>query len=266
MQRAILRDLLVLLGVFGLIWLGASLFRYPKEPELMSVRKEEKLGHTYTEGILKNPMFRELENEGIDSAVEVIGDRLRDHLDDSPYQYRFIVFQNEMINAFTLPGGNILVSTGLLRFCDTPEELASVLAHEMGHVEERHVVARLVKEMGIEILTSGDTYVLGEVTGMLTSTHFDRKQEEEADRFAALLLERSSIEPRTLATLFRRLEEESGNDLLEHFEIVSTHPSFRSRIREALSYEPAADFKAVPVDVDWEKVKAELGQEAPGKE
>ena len=65
------------------------------------------------------------------------------------------------------------------------------------------MVSRLIKELGIEILTSGDPYVIGEVTGLLTSTSFDRKQEEEADLFAANLLETSSIEPRTLATLFR---------------------------------------------------------------
>jgi predicted Zn-dependent protease len=132
------------------------------------------------------------------------------------------------------------------------------MAHEMGHVEERHVVSRLIKELGIDILTSGDQYVLGEVTGLLTSTSFDRKQEEEADRFAAELLERSSIEPRTLATFFRKLEEESDNELMKHFEIISTHPNFSSRIREALSYEPADDFEALPIDLDWEGIQTGL--------
>lgn len=258
MQRYILRDLLILLGVFGLIWIAASLFRYPEDLQLLSIDKEEKVGEAYVDLILLNPMFKELENEKVDSAVRVIGDRLEAGLEDSDYNYRFVVFDNKMINAFTLPGGNILVSTGLIVFCDTPEELASVLAHEMGHVEERHVVARLIKELGIEIITSGDMYVMGEITGLLTSTSFDRKQEEEADRFAAELMEAAAIEPRTLATLFRKLEEEAGNELMEHFEIISTHPNFRSRIREALSYTPGNDFKARPIDLDWEEIKAAL--------
>ncbi len=258
MQRYILRDLLILLGVFGLIWIAASLFRYPEDPQLLNIDKEEKLGEAYMELILLNPMFKKLENERVDSAVKVIGDRLEAGMEDSDYNYRFEVFDNKMINAFTLPGGNILVSTGLIVFCDTPEELASVMAHEMGHVEERHVVARLIKELGIEIITSGDMYVMGEITGLLTSTSFDRKQEEEADRFAAELMEAAAIEPRTLATLFRKLEEESGNELMEHFEIISTHPNFRSRIREALSYTPGNDFKARPIDLDWEEIKAAL--------
>ncbi len=169
-----------------------------------------------------------------------------------------MVFDSDMINAFTVPGGNILISTGLIGFCDSPEELAAVIAHEMGHVEERHVVSRLLKELGIEILTSGDQYVIGEVSGLLTSTSFDRKQEEEADLFAANLLESSSIEPRTLATFFRKLEEEMDNELMQHFEIISTHPNFRSRIREALSFKPAKDFEAEAIDLDWGIIRAEL--------
>jgi predicted Zn-dependent protease len=258
MQRLILRDLLILLGVFGLIWLAASMFRYPADPQLLSIEKEEKLGEAYREVILLNPMFKKLENERIDSAVGVIGDLLEAGLEDSDYNYRFVVFDNKMVNAFTLPGGNILISTGLIGFCDTPEELASVMAHEMGHVEKRHVVSRLIKELGTGILTSGDPYVLGEVTSLLTSTSFDRRQEEEADQFAAGLLEQSAIEPRTLATLFRKLEEESDNELMVHFEIISTHPDFRTRIRKALSYKPGDDFKARPIDLDWEEIKVGL--------
>ena len=258
MRRSILKDLLILLGVFALIWLLASLFNYPEDPQLLSVEKEESLGESYVDLILMNPMFRELENETIDSAVDVIGDRLKEGLKQSDYQYRFVVFESEMINAFTVPGGNILISSGLIAFCDSPEELAAVMAHEMGHVEERHVLARLIKELGIDILTSGDQYVLGEVTGILSSTSFDRKQEEAADLFAAELLERSNMEPRILATFFRKLEEESDNELMKHFEIISTHPNFGSRIRNALSYKPSDDFEAIPLDLPWEAIKAEL--------
>lgn len=258
MQRYILRDLVILLGIFGLIWIVSSLFTYPENPQLLSISKEEKLGEAYVDVVLMSPLFGEFENERVDSAIDVIGERLEMGLEQSDYNYEFIIFESEMINAFTVPGGNILISTGLIGFCDTPEELAAVLAHEMGHVEERHVVSRLIKELGIDLLTSADPYVLGEVSEMLASTHFDRRQEEEADRFAVELLEDSGIEPRTLATLFRKLEEETGNELLEHFEVISTHPNFRSRIREALSHKPRSDFEADPFDLDWEGIQSEL--------
>jgi predicted Zn-dependent protease len=258
MRKSILRDLLILLGIFGLIWLVSSLFTYPEDPQLLSIGKEEKMGEVYVDLVMMNPMFGDFENEKVDSAIQVIGARLVDSMEPSDYHYQFLIFKSDMINAFTLPGGNILISSGLIGFCESPEELASVVAHEMGHVEERHVVSRLIKELGIEILSSGDPYVIGEVTSLLTSTSFDRKQEEEADLFAAALLEEASIEPRILATLFRRLEEESDNELMKHFEVISTHPNFRSRIREALSYVPGEDFEANPIDLDWAEIRAEL--------
>jgi predicted Zn-dependent protease len=250
--------MLILLGGFGLIWLVFSLFSYPENPRLLSIEKEEKLGEAYLDLILNNPAFPEFGNDRVDSAVTVIARRLEKGMGGSEYNYRFVVFESEMINAFTLPGGNILLSTGLIGFCGSPEELASVMAHEMGHVEKRHLVSRLIKELGIGILTSVDTYVMGEVTGLITSARFDRKQEEEADLFAAALLESSCIEPRILASLFRRLEAESGNALMEQFEIISTHPNFGTRIRKALSYTPGDDFEALPIDLDWDEVKAEL--------
>lgn len=258
MRGKIFRDLLILLGVFGLIWLIFSLFTYPEDPQLLSVDREQKLGESYLDLILLNPMFGEFENSFIDSAVDVIGERLVRGLEDSDYDYNFIVIESEMINAFTVPGGNILISTGLISFSDTPEELASVLAHEMGHVEERHVISRLAKELGLEILSSGDPYVIGEVTGLLTSTSFDRKQEEAADLFAARLLEKSSIEPRTLATFFRKLEEEVDHDLIKNFEMISTHPNFHSRIRESLSFKPDEGFQAESIELDWQAVRGEL--------
>ena len=80
MLRSILRDLVILLGVFGLIWLVFTLFSFPEDPQLMSVEKEERLGDVYTDLILLNPMFEPLENTMIDSAVRVIGDRLLEGL------------------------------------------------------------------------------------------------------------------------------------------------------------------------------------------
>jgi len=258
MQKAILRDLLVLLGVFGLIWMLFSLFSYPEDPQLLSIQKEEVLGEAYVDLILLNPLFREYENSMVDSAVGVIGERLLEGLPDTEYSYHFEVFDSEMINAFTVPGGNILISTGLIGFCDTPEELAAVIAHEMGHVEERHVISRLIKELGIEILSSGDPYVIGEISSLLTSTSFDRRQEEEADSFAAELLEATSIEPRTLASFFRKLEKEMDNELLDQFAFISTHPNFHSRIRDALLYVPGDEFTTRSIDLNWEEIRAGL--------
>lgn len=255
MRKSIVRDLVILLVIFGMIWGIVSVFPiFPEKVELLSIDREEKLGELYLEIIQKDPTFSFIEDQELDSIVEIIGTRLIDGLGESRYEYNFFLAETEMINAFTLPGANIVITTGLINFCETAEELAAVMAHEMGHAENRDVISRLVKELGLQILTSNDAFVMGEVTRVLTSAGFDRKQEKEADLFACELLEKSNIEPRTLASFFRKLKEDLDNDLLEKFEIVSTHPNFTSRIRETLEYIPSENFEVIEVDINWQEV------------
>jgi len=259
MRTSIIRDLVILLVVFGCIWGIISFFPvFPEKVELLSVEKEQELGAKYLEMLMKDPGFTVVESEEVRAAIEAIGLRLENALEDSEYEYNYVVVEDQMINAFTLPGANILVTTGLIGFAGSAEELAAVIAHEMAHVEKRHVVARLVKELGIAVLTSGDQFVVGEVTRIMASTGFDRGQEQDADAFACALLEDAQIEPRTLATFFRKLKEEQDNPLLEKFEIVSTHPNFTSRIRYVLEYVPDEDFEAVPLEMEWEDLQGEV--------
>jgi predicted Zn-dependent protease len=261
MTKSILRDLVILLVIFGFIW-GITLFFpvFPEKVELLSIGKEQEMGDAYMKLLLKSPDFNELESEYIDSVVHHIGDHLKSALEESEYDYNFVVIDDPMINAFALPGGHIVVTTGLLNFIDSAEELAAVIAHEMGHAEMRHVVTRLAKELGLTILTSGDQFVMGEVTRIITSTGFDRSQESDADQFSFELLEKAGIEPRILATFFRKLKDEQGSELLEKFEIVSTHPNFTNRIRMALEYVPSDSFIEVPLEIDWKEVTSRLPQ------
>lgn len=260
MKNSILRDLVILLGIFGLIWAIITLFPvFPEKPVLISVDREEELGDQYFRMIRDDPGFSEVEDSLIMEATGGIMDRLTRALDNRLFDYNLVVFRSDMVNAFALPGGYILVSTGLIAFCESPEELAAVIAHEMGHVEKRHLISRLVRELGLQLISSGDVYVTGEIARLLTSAGFDRKQEEAADRFACRLLEKAAIEPRSLSSLFRRLKEKDVDELYEKFEMISSHPNFSSRIREVFSYEPAPDFEAEAFSFDWEMVRKAAG-------
>jgi len=258
MKTSILRDLVILLGIFGLIWIVVTLFPvFPEKPVLLSVEREQELGKQYYKLLKNDPQFRESDDTVLQSAVDQIGTRLTGALMSERYDYHFVVFDNPMVNAFTLPGGYILVSKGIIAFCEAPEELAAVMAHEMGHVEKRHVVSRLIRELGMEILSSGDPYVGGEVMRMITSAGFDRKQEEAADMFACELLDKAAIEPHSLSPLFRRMKDQDTYEMLEKFEMVSSHPNFTHRINAVLSYKTSKDFSAEGFDMDWEKIREE---------
>lgn len=259
MNQKLLRDLLLLLLLFGAIWMVlAKTSLLPKKTSVISVEKEERIGEKYTDFLFdKDPTFNKYVDSQIDSIIHIVTDTLIIALGETEYDYHFYVFDHNMINAFTLPGGNVLISKGLLEHVETAEELAAVIAHEMGHVENRDVISKLIKELSIQILTSGDTYVLGEVTKIATSTSYDRKQEREADEFALKLLEQANIEPRVMATFFRRLLEEY-KDIPEELEFLSTHPNLSNRIKEVLEYTPTEGFIPDTLDINWNDVKTML--------
>lgn len=264
MRKSILVDLLKLLIIFGAIW-GVFTF-LPltcQKPDLqISIDNEEKLGDLIVnEVFLADKRIKIIHTPQLDSAMFCITKKLLDNIGLTDYEYKIQVINDESVNAFTLPGGYIFVNQGLVDFAEHPEELAAVLAHEIGHAEKRHVVAKLIKEIGVALLFTvvggGDNIILGEIGRTALSSVFDRQQEEEADMFALNLLEKSSINPAVIATFFRRLNNEIGG-YNENLEILMTHPHNNSRIKSALEYKTSEGFKSEEFDLDWQAVKASL--------
>ncbi|MFC2130656.1 M48 family metallopeptidase [Bacteroidota bacterium] len=260
MRKSLIRDLIILLTAALAIWAVFTIFPIiPDESDIdISIEQEEKLGNLIVENILNNnPLFKQVHNEALDSSLNNIMLRLEKGIGPTDYDYKIIVFDSPTINAAALPGGYILIFSELIKVTDNPEELTAVLAHEIAHIEKRHVIARLIKELGLSILTSGDSMVLAEVFKYTTSTAFDRRQEREADEFALKLLENSQVHPFAIASIFRKFKEKSGS-YNEIPEILSTHPHNNSRIKAALKYEVDENFKSKKFDIDWERVKSVL--------
>jgi len=250
----ILRDLAILLLIFGVLWLIGTLFIFDKEDtQVLSVEKETKIGEYFFDNLSKDPQFKVIGNIYTDSCLGVIKERLTDSL-ESEYDYSIHIFNNTMINAFALPGGNIMVSSELIMQSEKPEELTAVIAHEMAHIEKKHLIGKLIKDLGLAILLSDDPFLIGEVSRSAASTAYDRRKEKEADLFALNLLEKSSIDPRVLGVFFRKLKEKEL-DYDKRFEMMMTHPHHDSRIKEALEYELPVHFKADSIALNWNEVK-----------
>ncbi len=257
-KSSIPRDLLILLIVSFSIWGGFVLiFEDGAKPNLIPVEKEEKLGKELTDQLFAHYEYTKLENFLADSAIQVIKNRLLLHLEKSPYRYKIHLIDNDMINAFALPGGNIVISKGIMKFSEKPEEIAAIIAHEMGHIENKHVISRLIKQVGINVITGGDQTVIGEVAKIAASTAFDRKQEEEADAFAYHLLEKANIHPAVMASFFRRLQQEIPSSKI-NVEWLSTHPEHDDRVKSALEHQVKDGFEQVDLDIHWNKVKESL--------
>jgi len=268
MNSSTLRDLVVLLLIGAALFAGG--YFLVKEltkgdfemSQQVSYSQEEKLGDFFKDLIWDE--YPVIENNSADSAIQKIKQRLIEALDTTSYRYQFTIIKSDQINAFTIPGGNIYIFSGLLKAAESPEEVAAVLAHEMGHAEQRHVVSKLLKELSfsaiLTILSGGDPSVLSQVLKDIVGNTFDRGQETEADQFALELLEKSNISPKALGRFFERLKEKDL-DYDENLEILMTHPHHDKRIELVRKYKTKNDFKPVPLDVDWERVKKSLENE-----
>lgn len=259
----VLRDLLILVLFFSLCWWLFSIWRPfddPDQVELVSLEHEEKLADLILDQMIEDPSWKE-NHSYADTALQKISSRLLDSLGLTDYDYKFYLIESSTINAFALPGGNIVVFTGLMEFADSPEEVTSVLAHEIGHVEKRHVVDRLIQEFSLAILIGafggGDAILLKDILNTLIKSKFSRGQEEEADNFGLELLERSNIEPSHMGSFFKKLDRNSS-DLDEHLELIMSHPALNSRVKKAYQYELSPDFVQIDLDVDWDKVSSVL--------
>lgn len=261
-----IRDLLILAGAGVVIFL-IGYFVVKKvdfRPDFVydvSVEQEEELGDLMKDGIYNQ--FPAVHSQRADSALEVITGRLLHALDSTPYRYQFRIIDNKNVNAFTIPGGNIYVFSGLITMSDSPEEVAAVLAHEIAHAEKRHVVHKIVKEFSIAviagILAGGDPGVIMQIIQQVVGSSFDREQEEEADRYALELMEKAKIDPGHLGKFFAKLDEK-GLSFSKDLEFLMTHPHNDSRIEKVRGYRTARGFKEEKIDLDWASVKEVIRQ------
>jgi predicted Zn-dependent protease len=256
-MKRILLEVVLLLGGGVLFWIIVAYFiNLPEKPVLLSIENEQIIGEKYKNIIISLPEFSKVENSYVETLFSKIAQQLEDVYEESKYTYNITLTKNTMANAFALPGGQIIVTTGLVEFCDNSGELIAVICHEIGHIEKRHVISRLLKEMGLGLIFSSDPIVGGEIARMIISSTYSRKQEEEADRFACDLMVKCGFEPKLLAQLFRKLKDES--DMYETFEIISSHPNMNSRIKAILSYKMPEHFQPKTEWFDIAELKAEI--------
>ena len=203
---------------------------------------------------------RTIRTEPLDRAVDTTLSRLTAARATTRFGYTCEVLEAPQINALMLPGGRIVVFRGLLDVIEQPEELAAVLAHEIGHAEKQHVAKRLFRQFGLVVLggaAGGDGVLITEITKGLVASVFDRAQEEEADRFGRDLLLSAKLDPRVMATALRHMKQ-GVQKLPRALQLLSTHPDIDDRIRESLSHRVPSGAKFTPLGIDWPAVQKSL--------
>lgn len=203
------------------------------------------LGMLETEKVSKNKHYAR--------TVTRVGQRIAAVSHTPNLKWRYTVFDNDkLVNAFALPGGKIGVYTGMMPVAKTEAGLATVMAHEVAHATARHGGERLslgiLLEMGSAALASAmkkkdrktqsrvlAAYGIG--TALVVALPFSRKQEVEADRIGLIYMAKAGYDPREAIPFWERMGAAGGGSPPE---FLSTHPGYRTRIRNLRKWMPEA--------------------------
>lgn len=180
-------------------------------------------------------------------------------------QIEIYVFKNSEINAFALPGNILVIYSGIIEYSKTPEELGAVMAHEIAHIEKRHVVKRLSKEVGLGILAqlagaNSDSKIIQETMKRISSSAFDQKMEKDADLTAVGYMAKANIDPVHFANMMTRLSKKT--DIPEGLQWLNTHPNSKDRAAYILKQKKEFVIHPVPLmnDSAWHQVQKEAAR------
>jgi Zn-dependent protease with chaperone function len=219
---------------FGAIVIGGLLYSTPRilaaSIDAVPASVDRELGNaaiaqvTLTGETVDDPIVR--------TFVEEIVDRLEPHA-QGEFEFRVRVVESDEVNAFALPGGQMVVLTGLIAEASSADEIAGVLAHEMAHVTLRHGLRNVAHRAGIALAIS---LLLGDQSGwaelateaavLAQANDYSRDQESAADEEGVRMMLASGLDARGLARFFGRLEDGVPGALAW----LSTHPDHRARI------------------------------------
>jgi predicted Zn-dependent protease len=206
----------------------------------ISTQQEVQLGREYAAQI--NEQLPIVRDRAVNNYINQLGESIARRVDRRGIDYTFYVVNSDAVNAFAVPGGYVYINRGLIEQTDNLSELAGVLAHEIGHVVERHSVEQIQKaqqaNQGLALLYG---VLLGrppstieqagiQVGGGAVFAGYSRDAEREADLNAVEYLVQSGIHPQGLVTFFQELmrQQERRPSSVEQW--FSTHPLTEERI------------------------------------
>lgn len=175
------------------------------------------------------------------------------------------IYDMSLVNAFTLTGGRIVLTRGLLEKAGSADEVAGVLAHEMGHASLLHPEAQLVRLMGVDLVlkvfsggTSGNT--AANMAGLAAVLRSSRDAERAADDYARTTMLAAHVDPTGLRRFFEGLVEHKPSDgdspLSRIGNVFATHPGLEERIHDFQPLPPGTVVQPVLSDDEWKALQS----------
>lgn len=234
---------------------------------LVNVEQEIEVGKEVDRQVRKE--LRALNQAETAAYVRSLGSRLARHAPGEKFPYSFTVADYREINAFALPGGPVWIHRGVLQAATNESQVASVVAHEIAHIAERHAANRLsnvmLTNMGLGLLgamlgnSGGATAAQGAASLMANGIFlkFSRDDERDADRAGLAMMTKAGWDGRGMVELFEILRKAQARDPGSVEVFFSSHPSPENRIADLRAQLPRTN-RGTRDSQQFQRIKARL--------
>ena len=234
--------LVLLLLCFSTLLLGGCVTEYnlatqQEEWIFYSTDKEVKMGQSIAKAVERE--YDLADDPLIQKRVEDIGKKVAQVCDRKEIDYYFKVIDDEEVNTFALPGGIVYVNSGLIERVANDDELACVLAHEVGHIVAKHSIKKLQAMMGYNFLRilmaqapdSGKLVTGTDIAFTQIIAGYSREDELLADQLGARYARRAGFNPEAMISFLETLQEVTRRKPARPKSYIRTHPYVPDRIR-----------------------------------
>lgn len=187
--------------------------------------------------------YRMYDDKKMTRYINLIGKGIASYSSRPEIEFRFAIINTDMINAFAAPGGYIFITKGTLKMIENEAQLAGVLAHEIAHVTERHIVkeldirgkdtsagagfASILGGGASETVRAAFTQMVDKAAGILFERGLKSEDEMESDALAVMLVSNTGYDPVAYGKLLEKIEKKGKKSTKI---LSSTHPSFDNRV------------------------------------
>jgi beta-barrel assembly-enhancing protease len=215
-----------------------------------------------------------LEDPEIADYIQSIGLRIAAQAHEGDYRFEFFVVNDDVINAFALPGGYIGINTGLITATRSESELAGVLAHEIAHVTQKHIARRISATGRTSILATAAVIAAimlgagGDVVpaaimsaqglAMQEQINYTRANEYEADRVGLHFLAQAGFDPMGMPSFFEVLSRQAGTPGSRAPEFLQTHPLSSTRVAETRNRAERTEAREVTESPTYDLMRARI--------
>jgi predicted Zn-dependent protease len=219
---------------------------------LYSLSREVQLGRELARDVERD--VRIVEDPMVAEYVNRIGQNVARN-SDAHFLFSVKIIRSDEINAFTLPGGHVYVTTGLIRTADNEAELASALSHEIAHVAARHYTHQASLEQIVSVASIPLLFIGGwsgfviqhgvEIATPLAFKKTSRMAEAQADRLGLQYLYQTGYDPTAFIDFFERIAQGKDSHTGLFAKLLESHPGLQSRIR-AVQKQLQNNFEPLP--------------------